>query len=380
MALKPVKVSQLNKYIKQILTSDPILSNISVIGEISNIKYHSTGHVYFTLKDEASRINCFLSADVLRRIRYELEDGMEITAIGNITLYERGGSYSLNIKDIELTGIGNLAAAFEKLKAKLASEGLFDEAHKKPIPAFPDKVAVVTSPTGAAVQDIIKIIKSRNNYADVLVYPVLVQGPGAAPDIAHAIGEINRLFPETDVMIVGRGGGSMEELWAFNEEIVARAIYESRIPVISAVGHETDFTIADFVSDRRAETPTAAAVMAVPDIEELRRYVKALKDELLRNLKHRTEYKTKLLEANSPKAMLLYIRNKIATYEMRIKFAQNQLNDLNPANIIERGYAAIIDSEGKIVTSARTLERGSTFTAIFHDGRVRAEVLEKEEN
>ncbi len=378
MALKPVRVSQLNRYIKQLLTSDPILSNISVIGEISNIKYHYTGHVYFTLKDENSKINCFLSSDVLPRIKHELTDGMEITAIGSITLYERGGSYSLNIKDIEFSGIGNLAAEFEKLKSKLKSEGLFDEAHKKQLPTFPKKVAVVTSPTGAAVQDIIKIIKARNRYVDILVYPVQVQGLGAAPDISHAIVEINRRFPDTDVMIVGRGGGSMEEIWAFNEEAVARAIYESKIPVISAVGHETDFTIADFTADRRAETPTAAAVMAVPDIEELKKYTKSLKSELVRSLKHSIEYKSKLLESNSPEAMLLYIKNKIAAYEMRMKFSLNQLHDLNPANIIERGYAAIIDEKGKLINGAATLESGDTFTAIFRDGKVKATVIEKD--
>ncbi|MBE6031163.1 MAG: exodeoxyribonuclease VII large subunit [Clostridiales bacterium] len=374
---KPVKVAQLNRYIKQILTSDPILTNVSVIGEISNIKYHSTGHVYFTLKDETSKVSCFLPADVLRHIRYELEDGMEIIAIGYVSIFERGGTYSLNIKDIELTGIGNLAAAFERLKAKLAAEGLFDESLKKPLPEFPEKVAIVTSATGAAVQDITKIIKSRNNYVDIFVYPVLVQGPGAAPDIAAAIADINRRFPETDVMIVGRGGGSMEELWAFNEEIVARAIHESLIPVISAVGHETDFTISDFVADRRAETPTAAAVMAVPDIGELKKYIASLKDELLRTLKHKAEYKTKLLEANSPEAMLLYIKNKIMTYEMRIKYANSQLQDLNPANIIERGFAAIVDENGKLISSADRLDKGDKFTAVFRDGKVKAEVLER---
>lgn len=380
MVRKPVKVSQLNRYIKQLLSSDPILSGISVIGEVSNIKYHSTGHVYFTLKDEISKINCFLSADILPKIRYELTDGMEINAIGNITLYERGGSYSLNIKDIELTGIGTLAARFEALKTKLVAEGLFDEMHKKELPSFPKKVAVITSPTGAAVQDIIKIIKSRNNYVDIIVYPVLVQGLGAAREIADAIEDVNVRMPDIDVMIVGRGGGSMEELWAFNEEIVARAIYKSDIPVISAVGHETDFTISDFAADRRAETPTAAAVMAVPDTEELKKYIKSLKAELLRNFKHSVEYKSKILESNSPQAMLIYIKNKITTYEMKIKFSLNQLTDLNPANIIERGYAAIIDENGKLVSSAEKLTEGDIFTAVFNDGRVRAGVLKKEEH
>ena len=259
MAIKPVKVSQLNGYIKRILQTDPLLGNVSVIGEISNLKFHGSGHVYFSMKDEGSRLNCFLPADRAQNLRYELSEGMEITASGYIYLYERGGSYSLNIRDIEVAGLGNLSIAFEKLKAKLEAEGLFDKEHKKEIPFFPEKIAVVTSETGAAVRDILKIIKSRNNYVDVLIYPVLVQGPSAAGEIAHAIADINEKWPDIDTIITGRGGGAMEELWAFNEEIVARSIYASKIPVISAVGHETDFTIADFVADRRAETPTAAA-------------------------------------------------------------------------------------------------------------------------
>ena len=265
MAVKPVKVSQLNGYIKRVLQSDPLLGNVSVIGEISNLKYHGSGHVYFTLKDEASKISCFLPYEYRKDLRYELSDGMEIIATGYIYLYERGGTYSLNVREIAVEGVGNLMAAFERLKDKLSKEGLFDENYKKPIPFFPRKIAVITSETGAAVRDIIKIIRSRNNIVDVLVYPCLVQGPGAAAEIADAIEAVNRLFPETDTIIVGRGGGSLEELWAFNEEIVARSIFASRIPVISAVGHETDFTIADFVADKRAETPTAAAQMAAPD-------------------------------------------------------------------------------------------------------------------
>ena len=268
MAIKPVSVSQLNGYIKRILQTDPLLGNVSVVGEVSNLKYHGSGHVYFTLKDANSKISCFLPHDRAEALRYELSEGMEITASGYIYLYERGGSYSLNIRDIEVAGLGNLAIAFEKLKSKLEAEGLFDPAKKKAIPSFPEKIAVVTSETGAAVRDILKIIKNRNNYVDVLIYPVLVQGPAAAGEIAAAINHINEKWPDTDTIITGRGGGSMEELWAFNEEIVARAIYASAIPVISAVGHETDFTIADFVADRRAETPTAAAHMAVPDINE----------------------------------------------------------------------------------------------------------------
>ncbi|MBR6499939.1 MAG: exodeoxyribonuclease VII large subunit, partial [Firmicutes bacterium] len=252
MGLKPVSVSRLNAYIKRILQSDPILGNVSVIGEISNLKYHSTGHVYFTLKDEDSKISCFLSSEQRRHLRYELDNGMEITATGYIYLYERGGSYSLNVNNIEISGLGDLQIAFQQLKEKLQKEGLFDSKYKKPLPAFPKRIAVVTSATGAAVRDVISIISGRTQMTDILVCPCLVQGPEAARDIARTIEAVNAQCPDVDVMIVGRGGGSMEELWAFNEEIVARAIFLSKIPVISAVGHETDFTIADFVADRRA--------------------------------------------------------------------------------------------------------------------------------
>ena len=231
MAVKPVKVSQLNGYISRVLQTDPLLGILSVIGEISNLKYHGSGHVFFSLKDEKSTVNCFLAAGNLRHIRYELAEGMEIIAHGYISVYQAGGRYSLNIRDIDVAGQGDLAAAFEKLKEKLAAEGLFDEAHKKPLPEYPKKIAVVTSETGAAVRDIIKIIKRRNDVTSVLVYPVLVQGPDAAPDIAAAIEDINRM-DDIDIIITGRGGGSMEDLWAFNEEIVARSIYRSVIPVI----------------------------------------------------------------------------------------------------------------------------------------------------
>ncbi len=377
MAMKPVKVSQLNSYLKRILSSDPILGNLLVIGEISNIKYHGSGHVYFSLKDENSKINCFLPAENVQKLRYELADGMEITAYGYLSLYERGGSYSLNIRQIEVQGIGELSVAFEKLKNKLTAEGVFDPARKKKIPFFPKRIAVVTSETGAAVQDILKIIRSRNNYADILVYPVLVQGPAAAPEISRAILEINRLFPETDVMIVGRGGGSMEELWAFNEEIVARAIYQSEIPVISAVGHETDFTIADFAADLRAETPTAAAVLAAPDIRELKQYIESLRKDMVHALKKQAEYKERLMEAENPKLMLHSLLNIVRLRELKIEAAYKQLYDLSPVTIMERGYAAILNQEGKLSASVSDFTPGDRLTAVLKDGYLTAEVIER---
>lgn len=398
MAVKPIKVSQLNGYIKRVLQMDPLLGNVSVIGEISNLKHHSTGHVYFTLKDETSKISCFLAAENLRELRYELSDGIEIVANGYIYLYERGGSYSLNVRDISIEGVGNLTAAFERLKEKLSREGLFDEKYKKPIPFFPKKVAVITSETGAAVRDIIKIIKSRNNIVDVLVYPCLVQGPGAAADIANAIGEVNRLFPEIDTIIVGRGGGSMEELWAFNEEVVARSIFASRIPVISAVGHETDFTISDFVADKRAETPTAAAQMAVPDISALKEYVDNQKENLIHIMERLIKYMELRIKNNSietlsgsmnhrmlihaMKAETLYkemsssLGSRLGEWSSRTERLKASLDALNPRNIMDRGYAAILDGQGKLAGSVGRFETGDNLTAVMRDGEIACKVVE----
>lgn len=398
MAIKPIKVSQLNGYIKRVLQTDPLLGNVSVIGEISNLKYHGTGNVYFTLKDETSKLNCFLPAELLKDLRYELAEGMEITAIGYIYLYERGGSYSLNVRDIVISGVGNLSAAFEQLKNKLAQEGLFDESHKKEIPYFPKRVAVITSETGAAVQDILKIIKNRNNVVDVLLYPCLVQGPGAAKEISQAIDDVNKLFSDIDTIIVGRGGGSMEELWAFNEEIVARSIFASRIPIISAVGHETDFTIADFVADKRAETPTAAAQLAVPDIEELKKYVSSQMFQLKHHMDSFMKYLEMKIQSNNIHVMKIALENKLNLNLMKAEYLFNQIqNNLtykisdyrnlidqykttidayNPLHIMDRGYAAITDSEGKLVSSIEQLKDTNRLTARLKDGEIDCQIEE----
>lgn len=398
MAIKPVKVSQLNGYIKRVLQSDPLLGNVSVIGEISNLKHHNTGHIYFTLKDELSKISCFLSSEYLKDLRYEIADGMEITANGYIFLFERGGSYSLNVKDISIEGIGNLSTAFEKLKERLAKEGLFEEKYKKTIPYFPYKVAVITSETGAAVKDIIKIVKSRNNIVDLLIYPCLVQGPGAAAEISNAIDDVNKLFPEVDTIIIGRGGGSMEELWAFNEENVARSIFASRIPIISAVGHETDFTIADFVADKRAETPTAAAQMAVPDIVALKEYVKNEMDNISHNMERLIKYMELRVISNNIDSLQLALKNrihinlmkaddiikdmrinlshKLLEYEGHLEKLKTGLEALNPRNIMERGYAAILDSKGNLAGTVNGFSLGDTITAVLKDGNMACEIKE----
>lgn len=391
MAIKPVKVSQLNGYIKRILQTDPLLGNVSVVGEVSNLKFHSSGHVYFSMKDESSVLNCFLPSERVKDLHYQLSEGMEITASGYIYLYERGGRYSLNIRDIEVAGLGNLSLAFEELKKRLEAEGLFDEKHKKDIPFFPKKIAVVTSETGAAVRDILKIIKGKNNYVDVLICPVLVQGPAAAGEIAEAISRINEELPEVDTMIVGRGGGAMEDLWAFNEEIVARSIFASKIPVISAVGHETDFTISDFVADRRAETPTAAAHMAVPDIRELKAYVLDLKERLRLSLDSCLRYKETQLAAldltafrrdlesrivmeqmaidNIKAENLHHMIARIEDYQNRIDLQMASLQERNPMVIMGRGYAAITNKEGVLVGSIDQLRDQEDVTLVLKDGQ-----------
>lgn len=391
MAIKPVKVSQLNGYIKRILQTDPLLGNVSVVGEVSNLKFHGSGHVYFSMKDENSKLNCFLPSERVKDLRYQLSEGMEITASGYIYLYERGGSYSLNIRDIEVAGLGNLSLAFEELKKKLEAEGLFDQKHKKEIPFFPEKIAVITSETGAAIRDILKIIKSKNDHVDVVICPVLVQGPAAAGEIAAAISRVNEELPEVDTIIAGRGGGAMEDLWAFNEEIVARSIFSSRIPVISAVGHETDFTISDFVADRRAETPTAAAHLAVPDIQELKAYVSDLKENLRLSLESCLRYKETQLSAldlaafrrdlesrivmeqmridNIKAENLHQITARIDDYKQRVDLLMASLRSLDPMAIMGRGYAAVTNKDGLLVGSTGQLRPQDDVTLVLRDGQ-----------
>ena len=401
MGLKPVRVGQLNSYIGRILKTDPILGNVSVIGEISNLTFHNSGHVFFSLKDEKSRLRCFLSSWNLEKITCPLEEGMEIIASGYISVFERDGVYNLNVIDIEANGIGQLAIAFEKLKAKLEKEGLFAPENKKPLPWFPSKVAVVTSETGAAVRDIIKTIKNKNDYVNIYIYPVLVQGPAAARDIASAIDRINAEYRDTDIIITGRGGGSMEELWAFNEEIVARSIFASKIPVISAVGHETDFTISDFTADFRAATPTAAAEMAVPDTHEIRLSLNEMRIALADNLIRNIEMKRNRLNALDPNAFAKGIADKIAYEQLnadrimegmgeslrhritslreRAEHLGALINAADPKAILARGYSVVTDENGKIISSAGELSVGQNVTIETGRGSAAARITRVEQ-
>ncbi len=390
MALKPIKVSQVNSYIKRILGTDPILGNLSVTGEISNLKYHDTGHVYFTLKDEGSKLSCFLPESNLANVRYELEDGMEVTAMGRVNVYEKGGTYSLYVSGIEVSGIGDLTIAFQKLKEKLEKEGLFHQKHKKQIPMFSKKIAVITAETGAAVRDILRTIQNKNNKIDVIVYPCLVQGNGAAADISQAIKQVNVLFPEVDCIILGRGGGSIEELWAFNEEIVARSIYESKIPIISAVGHETDFTISDFVADYRSATPTAAAELAAFDSYKLKRDLSEMRSNLKYNLEGRIRHYQLRLTVSNMDVLKGALLNKIEKYQVQtthmigqiaenltrtLEQATTQVNNhklilesLNPSKLLERGYAAVTDANGVFLHSVDNTETGKNIIVNLSDG------------
>lgn len=396
MAMKPISVSQLNNYIKRTLQTDPLLGNVSVTGEISNLKFHDSGHVYFSLKDESSRINCFIASDNLMTLGCMPSEGMEVVIGGYIYLYMRGGSYSLNVRTMEESGQGELAAAFEKLKRKLEAEGLFDKERKREIPLFPGKIALVTSPTGAAVRDMIKIITGKNDFVDILICPVLVQGPNAAGEIAAAIDDLNKNHPDVDVIIAGRGGGSMEELWAFNEEIVARSIYASHIPVISAVGHEIDFTISDFVADMRAETPTAAAERAAPDTGGIRGQLETMEQEMKHRLTAIAREKRRLLEALDPEVFGRNLKSRIAfdrlnadnimsdaesrmrsmltTLRHRTQLAGEAVESSSPRAIMDRGYSIVTDEDGKVVKNADALADRQLINIEAAKGRATARV------
>lgn len=369
MALKPVSVTQLNEYISRVLMTDPLLGNISVTGEISNLKFHSSGHVYFSIIDETSKINCFLPSTYVRNLNYALGDGLEVIIHGYINVYKKGGTYTLFVRSIEVAGEGNLSMAFELLKKKLDSEGLFDSKYKKPIPKFPKKIGIVTSETGAAVRDILKIIKSRTKMVDVYIFPVLVQGPEAARDIAKTLEFINNKYNDLDVLILGRGGGSTEDLWAFNEEILARAVFASKVPIISAVGHEIDFTICDFVADLRAETPTAAAEKATPDDTLYSERIDSIKIGMVSDLNKKLAFSSLLCEKylNDMKQL---ITARIDKYSHKLEQLLLTLEENNPSNILSKGYAILEDKDGTVISSTNKIKQDTTYKLHLKDGIV----------
>lgn len=393
-----LSVSQLNRYIKMNFDADENLANIFISGEISNFTNHyRTGHLYFTLKDDSSAVRAVMFNSSAKRLKFMPEDGMKVIARGRVSVYEASGQYQLYVDDMQPDGVGALNLAYEQLKEKLQKEGLFSELHKKPLPPYPEKVGVITSPTGAAVRDIINVLGRRFSYAEIVFCPVLVQGDGAHLQLTDAVNLFNS-ERAADVIIIGRGGGSIENLWEFNDEGLARAVYNSEIPVISAVGHETDFTICDFVADMRAPTPSAAAELAVPDANELQYALSALKNRMFLNVssgiadrRSRLEYLTSKGVLKSPDEMLSNRSQRLDTafskmlssYENRIggkkvEFisAATALSKLDPMSVLMRGFAFVSDKNGKNVYSSQALEKGDKINVRFHDGSAVCEVKE----
>ena len=393
-----LSVSQLNRYIKMNFDADENLANIFISGEISNFTNHyRTGHLYFTLKDDSAAVRAVMFNSSAKRLKFMPEDGMKVIARGRVSVYEASGQYQLYVDDMQPDGVGALNLAYEQLKEKLQKEGLFSEHHKKPLPPYPEKVGVITSPTGAAVRDIINVLGRRFPYAEIVFCPVLVQGAGAHLQLTDAVNLFNS-ERAADVIIIGRGGGSIEDLWEFNDEGLARAVYNSEIPVISAVGHETDFTICDFVADMRAPTPSAAAELAVPDANELQYALSALKNRMFLNVssgiadrRSRLEYLTSKGALKSPDEMLSNRSQRLDTafskmlssYENRIggkkvEFisAATALSKLDPMSVLMRGFAFVSDKSGKNVYSSQALAKGDKINVRFHDGSAVCEVKE----
>ena len=392
---EPISVSALNEYIKALLEGTPFLHHVYLRGEISNFTNHRTGHFYFSLKDEGGIVRAVMFRGNASRISFVPENGMKVLVRGSVSLFVRDGSYQIYVNEMEPDGVGALYLAFEKLKKKLAAEGLFDEARKRPLPKIPSKIGVITSPTGAAVRDIMNILGRRFPYAEVLLYPSLVQGTEAAPQLAAGLRYFNKTR-SADVIIIGRGGGSMEDLWAFNDEALAREIAASAIPVISAVGHETDFTIADFVADRRAPTPSAAAELAVPDTAELMQKflnITGHTNLLLGRKIERARAAVSDLASNrvltdpegllSERRMLLtYLSDRIGALTenslilLRSRFTESasKLEAMSPLAILSRGYAVATDEEGNAVRSIKTLRADDAVNIRLSDGVVKAQV------
>ncbi len=393
---KVYTVNEVNSYAKKLLDSDENLNHIFVTGEISNYKAHYSGHLYMTVKDETSSVKAVMFAGNASRLRFAPENGMKVLIFGTVSLFPRDGSFQLYINDMQPDGIGALSIAFEQLKKKLEGEGLFSDANKKSIPKYPERVGVITSETGAAIQDIFNVLGRRYPVAQVIVRPTQVQGEGAAQDIAQAIKKFNELNG-ADVLIVGRGGGSIEDLWAFNEELVARAVFESHIPIISAVGHETDYTICDFVADLRAPTPSAAAELAVPDINELRgellyfsrkisgdvRNIIDTERNRLSIIEKSGALKDPVLKLNDSKRNLVYLgeklgdyaSNRLATEKLKLSSFAAKLDALSPLKVISRGYA-LISTHEKVVTSVRELREGDEVNVKLSDGQAVASIKE----
>lgn len=396
MQYNPITVTDLNKYIKGRIDNDEMLNNVLVKGEISNFKNHYTGHMYFTLKDENSLIKCVMFKTYTTHLSFMPKDGMKVIILGGVSVFERDGVYQIYAKAMKEDGLGNLYVAYEELKNKLSNEGLFDEKYKKPIPFMPKTIGVLTSNTGAVIRDIINVSTRRNPNVNIRLYPVPVQGSGAGEKIAEGIEFMNK-NKLADVLIIGRGGGSIEDLWPFNEEIVARAMFNSEIPIISAVGHETDFTIADFVADLRAPTPSAAAELAVANIDDVRETLKTYNNRYKVSLKKKIELMKmsyeKCMTRQALKNPTQKINEQYMLIDMKVKSLQNsillkikedktkfvkevaKLDALSPLKTLTRGYSIISKQDGRIAKEVKDLSQGEKVSIRLSDGSVDAQVL-----
>lgn len=401
MPQQVLSITQVNEYIRTLMDGDSLLVSLAVRGEISNYKMYPSGHHYFTLKDEGGALKCVMFKGNAMRLKFRPENGMKVIAMGRITVYPRDGAYQLYCTAMAMDGVGDLYAAFEQLKAKLAAQGLFDQAHKQPLPKYPGTIGIITSSAGAAVHDMLRILRKRYPLTKVRLLPVRVQGAEAPAEIAAAIGYAN-YYRLADLLIVGRGGGSIEDLWAFNDERVARAIYDSQIPVISAVGHEPDVTISDFVADLRAATPSNAAELAVPDQEALRQSLDSMSAAMATALSRQLKAARKHYEVlsaspalQSPvgyidqrkKALELLKNRLVSTQTQAINRKKQQyiaqtskLDAMSPLKVLTRGYAMAQTEEGQVLRSVRQVRAGEKITVSVSDGRIIATVSDAKEN
>lgn len=395
----PKTVSQVNEYIKYLIEEEVMLQDIYVSGEVSNFKKHSSGHYYFTLKDKSSEIKAIMFRSYAQKVKFKIENGLKVVVHARISVFEQAGIYQLYVNSIEPEGIGSLNLAYEQLKEKLFKEGLFDDKYKKPLPKFPLKIGVITSPTGAAIKDIINVATRRFPLASIILYPSLVQGEDAPNELISGIDYFN-ITNNVDVIIIGRGGGSIEDLWAFNDETLARTIFGSKIPVISGVGHEIDFTICDFVADVRAATPSAAAELATPNLEESISKINSFKSRSISVLQAKIiESKSRLNSICSMKVLkkpetileipkikleniksdlVNSIKNRISSTKSTFTNTVSKINALNPLSVLTRGYSVVSNSSGAVVKSIKQVSINSEINIKLSDGAIKASVISKE--
>lgn len=395
MKLKTLSVGEVNNYVKKLVENDFILKNLNVKGEISNLKFHSSGHIYFSLKDENSKVNCIMFKNNAVNLDFRLEEGMKVEIKARLGVYHKEGTYQLYCENIKKAGIGELFEEFHKLKKELSEEGIFDEKYKRALPKFPKRIGIITARTGAAVRDIINVIQRRNKSLDIILYPAKVQGENAADSIIEGIRYFNN-EKSVDVIILGRGGGSIEELWAFNNRELAYEIFNSRIPTVSAVGHEVDFTISDFVSDMRAPTPSAAGELVSPSLQEMindllnkKEFLNRAIDRRFLNSKRDVDLLHKGLKVNNPKHIIEKRIKEVNSLEEKLNFLGKRkidkakdelialnsiLQTLNPLNTLGRGYSVIMDKEDKVINEVSELKKNDMVKVIMKDGSVNIDI------